>query len=37
MRTYSECSDSLVEYARANDNRAKARIAGQPEEERGKV
>ena len=37
MRTYGECSDSLVEYARANDNRAKARIAGQPEEYRGEV
>jgi hypothetical protein len=37
VRVYGECSESLYEYARANYNRAKARIAGQPEEERGTV
>ena len=33
VRVYGECSESLFEYARANFNRAKTRIAGQPEEE----
>jgi hypothetical protein len=37
VRVYGECSESLFEYARANFNRAKTRIAGQPEEEHGKV
>jgi sRNA-binding protein len=37
VRVYGECSESLFEYARANFNRAKARIADQREEERGEV